>query len=106
MKLEPVQIASRGERSDAQFHTRLGVLSMSDQPVAGFSRTTQTIAARVMAECRRTYGATIDDNLLESWVTSARSALLTEQTRVTQFVPLLVMRDIRERVNQYTSEAA
>ncbi len=79
---------------------------MSDQPIAGFSRTTQTITARVMAECRRTYGATIDDSLLESWVSSALSALLTEQTRVTQFVPLLVMRDIRERVNQSTSEAA
>ncbi|HET9660435.1 MAG TPA: hypothetical protein VFP05_08885 [Thermomicrobiales bacterium] len=79
---------------------------MTEQPVAGFTRTAQTITARVLAESRRTYGATVDDITLQSWVTSALSALLTEQTRVTQFIPLLAMRDIRERASLYGSDAA
>jgi|SwirhirootsSR3_FD_contig_31_8353512_length_531_multi_2_in_0_out_0_2 hypothetical protein len=79
---------------------------MMEQPITVFGRTVQTITARVLAESRRTYGATVDDTTLESWVTSALSALLTEQTRVTQFIPLLAMRDIRERASLYTSEAA
>lgn len=79
---------------------------MSEQPAGGFTRTAQTIAARVLAECRKTYGASIDDRTLQSWVTSALSTLLDEQTRVTQFVPVLAMRDIRERASQYVSEAA
>lgn len=79
---------------------------MTEQPVAGFTRTTQTITARVLAESRRTYGATVDDSTLQSWVTSALSTLLTEQTRVTQFIPLLAMRDIRERASLYVSDAA
>jgi hypothetical protein len=39
-------------------------------------------------------------------VASALSTLLTEQTRVTQFVMVLAMRDIRERASQYMTEAA
>ena len=79
---------------------------MTEQPVIGFSGTVQTITARVLAESRRTYGATVDDMTLQTWVTSALSLLLTEQTRVTQFIPVLAMRDIRERASHYTSEAA
>jgi hypothetical protein len=79
---------------------------MTEQPVIGFSGTVQTITARVLAESRRTYGATVDDMTLQTWVTSALSLLLTEQTRVTQFIPVLAMRDIRERASQYTPEAA
>ncbi len=79
---------------------------MTEQPVIGFSGTVQTITARVLAESRRTYGATVDDITLQSWVTSALSLLLTEQTRVTQFIPVLAIRDIRERASHYTSEAA
>lgn len=79
---------------------------MTEKPVTGFGGTVQTITARVLAESRRTYGATVDDTTLQSWVTSALSVLLTEQTRVTQFIPVLAMRDIRERANLYASEAA
>jgi hypothetical protein len=79
---------------------------MTEQPIAGFTRTAQAITARVLAESRRTYGALVDDITLQSWVTSTLSVLLTEQTRVTQFVPLLAMRDIRERASLYVSEAA
>jgi hypothetical protein len=79
---------------------------MTEQPVIGFSGTVQTITARVLAESRRTYGATVDDMTLQTWVTSALSLLLTEQTRVTQFIPVLAMRDIRERASHYTPEAA
>jgi hypothetical protein len=106
VKLEPPQEPSEPERTDALFRTRTGVLSMTEQPVAGFTRTAQTISARVLAESRRMYGATVDDITLQSWVTSTLSVLLTEQTRVTQFIQVLAMRDIRERASHYSSEAA
>ena len=79
---------------------------MSDQPVATFARTSQTISARVLAECRRTYGTMVDDSTIQVWVSSALSTLLTEQTRVTQFVPVLAMRDIHERASSYVSPEA
>jgi hypothetical protein len=79
---------------------------MADQPVATFVKTRQTISARVLAESRRTYGTEVDDVIIQSWVTSALSTLLTEQTRVTQFVSVLAMRDIRERASRYASDAA
>ncbi len=79
---------------------------MSEQPPAVSSKTAQMISARVLAECRKTYGSTIDDTTLELWVTSVVSSLLDERTRVTQFVPVLAMRDIRERANQYISGSA
>ncbi len=79
---------------------------MSEQPTIIRSQTAQTIAARVLAECRQTYGSTIDDPTLEAWVTSVVGSLLDEQTRVTQFVPLLAMRDIRERASHYIAGGA
>jgi hypothetical protein len=83
---------------------------MSDQPAAAFASTTQTISARVLAECRKKYGNLVDDNTIQVWVNSVLSSLLTEQTRVTQFVPVLAMREIQERASKYIanrpSEAA
>lgn len=79
---------------------------MTEQPVVGFAKTVQSITARVLAESRRTYGATVDDGTIQTWVTSSLSLLLTEQTRVTQFIPVLAMRDIHERASQHVSEAA
>ncbi len=69
---------------------------MSEQPVVSYAKTSQVISARVLAETRRTYGAVADDVTIQSWVSSALSQLLTEQTRVTIFVPVLAMREIRE----------
>jgi hypothetical protein len=48
----------------------------------------------------------VDDSIIQVWVSSALSTLLTEQTRVTQFVPVLAMRDIRERASSYVSTEA
>lgn len=79
---------------------------MTEQPVVGFAKTVQSITARVLAESRRTYGATVDDVIIQSWVTSSLSLLLTEQTRVTQFIPVLAMREIHERASHHVSEAA
>jgi hypothetical protein len=106
MMLEPTQEPSETKRSDAHFRARSGVLSLSEQPVVAYTKTAETIRARVLAESRRTYGATIDDITLESWVASVLGSLLTEQTRVTQFIPVLAMRDIREFFVRYESEAA
>ena len=79
---------------------------MSEQPVATFSKTSQAISARVLAECRRTYGSVADDSTIQVWVSSALSSLLTEHTRVTQFVPVLAMREIREQASTYNSREA
>jgi len=79
---------------------------MSEKPIVTFSRTSQTISARVLAECRRTYGSVADDSTIQAWVSAALSSLLTEQTRVTQFVPVLAMRDIRERASIHSSTEA
>ena len=79
---------------------------MSEQPVVNFASMSQTISARVLAESRRTYGTLVDDVTIQFWVSSALSTLLTEKTRVTQFVPLLAMRDIRERANGHVSTEA
>ena len=79
---------------------------MSDQRMVSDSKTAQSISASVLAECRKTYGTMIDDNTLQLWVTSTVDALLDGQTRVTQFVPLLAMRDIRERASQYIAGSA
>jgi len=79
---------------------------MSEQLTIGSSQTAQTITARVLAECRKTYGSTIDDHTLEVWVDAVVSSLLDDQTRVTQFVPLLAMRDIRERASHYIAGGA
>jgi hypothetical protein len=79
---------------------------MAEQPVATFAVTRQTISARVLAECRKSYGTMVDDSVIQLWVSSALSTLLTDQTRVTQFVTVLAMRDIRERARQYVSGPA
>jgi hypothetical protein len=79
---------------------------MPDEAVVTFARTTQTITARVLAETRKTYGAVVDDITIQTWVGTAIGALLTEQTRVTTFVPVLAMRDIRELASSYVSSEA
>ena len=80
---------------------------MPDDAVVTFAKTSQTISARVLAETRRTYGAVVDDTTIQAWVIMVIDALLTEQTRVTTFVPVLAMREIRELASSYvTSEAA
>lgn len=79
---------------------------MSDQLSIGGTQTAQTISARVLAECRKTYGSKIDERTLEVWVTSVVSSLLDDQTRVTQFVPVLAMRDIHERASRYIAGGA
>lgn len=79
---------------------------MADQPVASLAKTRQTISTRLLAESLRTYGAIADERTIQSWISSALAPLLTEETRVTQFVYVLALRDIRERADRYMSEAA
>ena len=44
---------------------------MSEQPIVTFSKTSQAISARVLAECRRTYGSVADDSTIQAWVNSS-----------------------------------
>ena len=76
------------------------------QPTS-FAKTGQAISARVLAESRRTYGSLVDEATLNEWVEATLDSLLTERTRVTTFVPVLAMRDIRTLVEQHRrSESA
>lgn len=56
---------------------------------------------RVLSESRRAYGAIVDESTLQDWVTAILGSLMNEHTRVTTFVPVLAMRDIRILVEQY-----
>ncbi len=76
---------------------------MSDQPVPSYAKTSQAISARVLAESRKTYGGAVDDSTIQAWVSLALSNLLTEQTRVTQFVSVLAMREIHELASNYAT---
>jgi hypothetical protein len=71
-----------------------------------YARTAQVITTRVLSESRRAYGAIVDDSTLQDWVTATLGALMNEQTRVTTFVPVLAMRDIRVLVEQYQVTSA
>jgi hypothetical protein len=75
---------------------------MEDLTATPFVKTYRAVTTRVLTESRRTYGEQIDELILEHWVQAAIASLLTEQTRVTTFVPLLAMRDIRTWAEQYS----
>jgi hypothetical protein len=61
----------------------------------------------VLAESRRSYGTVVEESILIEWVSITLGTLLTETTRVTTFIPLLAMRDIREMAEQFQrAEAA
>lgn len=74
---------------------------MEDFQPTSFSRTAQVISARVSAESKRAYGTVVEETVLQGWVTATLASLLTERTRVTTFIPVLAMRDIRTLVEQY-----
>jgi len=89
-------------------HTDKGEIHRVEQfQPTSFAKTGQAISARVLAESRRSYGSLVDEATLDAWVSVTLASLLTERTRVTTFVPVLAMRDIRTLVEQHQrSESA
>lgn len=58
------------------------------------------MTARVMSEARRVYGTSIDDGLLARCVDQAVAGLWTESTKVTTFIPVLALRDVRDMLER------
>ncbi len=79
---------------------------MAQKSDSGIAITPEAISERVLDDSRRMYGSWVDDNILQNWVNSALTSLLTDSTRVTIFVPVLAMRAIREHADRYASDAA
>jgi hypothetical protein len=75
--------------------------SVQDLTATPFATTYRTVTNRVLSECRRAYGAQVDGLILQHWVDAAVGTLLTERTRITTFVPLLAMRDVRAQAERY-----
>ncbi len=59
--------------------------------------TLATMSARVLADAQRSFGEEVDATVLEQHVHEVMSLLWTESTKVTSFIPLLALRDLRER---------
>ncbi|MCA9859109.1 MAG: hypothetical protein KC438_05265 [Thermomicrobiales bacterium] len=79
---------------------------MAQQVDVRAASTPEAISKRVLDDSRRMYGSWVDDDVLQNWVSSALTSLLTDSTRVTIFVPVLAMRVIRERADRYAADAA
>jgi uncharacterized protein (DUF952 family) len=60
--------------------------------------TLTSVAARVMADARRSFAADVDLAILEHETHDVVSRLWTESTKVTTFIPVLALRDLRERL--------
>jgi hypothetical protein len=53
---------------------------------------------RVAAYAKRSYAAEVDGSVLEEWAEEAVAHVWGEGVQVTAFVPMLALREIRERV--------
>jgi hypothetical protein len=57
-----------------------------------------TMSERVYADARRMFAADVDEVVLETQVAQVLENLWTESTRVTTFIPVLALRDLRDRI--------
>lgn len=58
--------------------------------------TPATMVSRVLKDARRTYGEAVDSSDLERYAEAAVADLWRDSIRVTTFVPVLALRQIRE----------
>jgi hypothetical protein len=58
------------------------------------------LSARVYADARRTFAGEVDETRLEMEVAEVLDRLWTESTKVTAFIPVLALRDLRDRIEQ------
>lgn len=64
------------------------------------SASVAAMAARVMTEAQRSWGDGVDRATLETCATEAVATLWTESTRITSFIPVLALRDVRDRLDR------
>lgn len=67
---------------------------------AGQVATIDSVTARIVADAQRSFAAHVDTPLLEQQVHEVVSLLWNDATKVTSFIPVLALRDLRERVER------
>jgi hypothetical protein len=65
----------------------------------GNAATVASVAEKVVADAQRSFAADVDTTLLERQVQEIVAQLWTESTKVTTFIPVLALRDLRERLS-------
>ena len=60
--------------------------------------TAATVSARVFADARQSFAAKIDSATLQERVDEVVALLWTDSPRVTAFIPLLALRELRARL--------
>ena len=66
--------------------------------LAGTTMTRSKMAERVFADAHRSFASGEDVHLLQGQIAQIVDDLWTETTKVTTFIPVLALRDLRERV--------
>jgi hypothetical protein len=61
--------------------------------------TIETMSARVLADAQRSFAAQVDSSILREHVSDVMAQLWTESTKVTTFIPVLALRELRVRLN-------
>ena len=65
----------------------------------GSAPTAASVAEKVVADAQRSFASDVDATLLERQVHEIVAQLWTESTKVTTFIPVLALRDLRDRLN-------
>ena len=65
----------------------------------GSAPTVASVSEKVVADAQRSFAADVDATLLERQVHEIVAQLWTESTKVTTFIPVLALRDLRDRLN-------
>ena len=60
--------------------------------------TRSRMTERVLADAHRSFACGVDVNVLQGQIVQIVDDLWTESTKVTTFIPVLALRDLRERV--------
>ena len=60
--------------------------------------TAESMSARVYADARQSFAAKIDSGTLQEQVDEVVALLWTDSPRVTAFIPLLALRELRARL--------
>jgi hypothetical protein len=60
-----------------------------------------SVADRVLTDAQRSFGARLDAAMLEKEVHDVLSGLWSESTRVTTFIPVLALRELRDRLGEH-----
>lgn len=68
--------------------------------------TAAAMTARVLTDAKRAFGDQVEDPLLERYAQEAVASLWQDSIRVTTFVPVLALREIREMLDGRGREAA